>query len=61
MDPKRIYSANNSLTEEDLLELAKLLIKAGYTVKKSKQALKNGKEVRCIIFGTDMEEIESGK
>ena len=60
MDPKRIYSVNNNLTEEDLLDLARLLVKAGYSVRKTKQKL-NGKDVRCIEYDSDMEGVESGK
>jgi len=56
MDPKRIYSANNNLTEEDMLDLARLLVKAGYSVRKTKQKL-NGKDVKCIEFSADMEGI----
>jgi len=54
MDPKRIYSANNNLTEEDLLDIAKLHVKGGYSVRKTKQKL-NGKDVKCIEFSADME------
>ena len=54
---KRIYSPNNNLTEEDMLDLARLLVKAGYTVKKGKQKSKtDGKLVKFIEYGIEMEE-----
>ena len=50
MDGKnRIYSINGSLTEEDLLDLGRLLLKGGLTVKKGKQKLDN-KSVKYIEY-----------
>jgi len=53
---RRIYSPNNNLTEEDMLDLARLLVKAGYTVKKGKQKSKDGKQVKFIEYGIETEE-----
>ena len=58
MDGKnRIYSINGSLTEEDLLDLGRLLLKGGLTVKKGKQKLDN-KSVKYIEYWTGSEVAE---
>lgn len=48
-DAKRIYSICGSLTEEDLLDLGRLLLKGGLTIKKGKQKLDN-KNVKYIEY-----------
>lgn len=58
-DVKRIYSPNNNLTEEDMLDLARLLIKAGYTVKKGKQKSKDGKQAKFIEYRIETEEVNN--
>lgn len=59
-DVKRIYSPNNSLTEEDMLDLARLLVKAGYTVRKGKQKSRaDGKQVKYIEFRIETEELSN--
>ena len=58
MDSKnRIYAVNGNLTEEDLLDLGRLLLKGGLIVKKGKQKLDN-KNVKYIEYWIGLEVAE---
>lgn len=50
----RIYAVNGNLTEEELLTIGTLLLRGGYTVKKTKQKL-GGKDVKCIEYCVNTE------
>ncbi len=43
---------NGSYTKQELLDMATLLIKGGYTVKRGKAKIE-GKPVECIVFAGD--------
>lgn len=47
-----------TLTKDEILELGRLALKAGYAVKIGERELKSGKKLKCIYYG-DLKELET--
>lgn len=60
MGVKRIFNASGKLTEDELLDLGRLLLKAGYAVTAGKQKNDN-KYVKFVEFGADLEGLENAE
>lgn len=56
---KRIYNASGKLTEDELLDLGRLLLKAGYAVSTGKQKL-DSKYIKYVEFSADLEGLDDG-
>lgn len=57
---KRIYNASGKLTEDELLDLGRLLLKAGYAVSTGKQKL-DSKYIKYVEFSADLEGLENAE
>lgn len=57
---RRIYNASGKMTEDELLDLGRLLLKAGYAVTTGKQKIDN-KHVKFVEFSTDLEGLENAE
>ena len=47
-----------TLTKDEILELGRLALKAGYAVKIGEKELKDHKKIKCVFYGTS-EEVEA--
>ena len=50
-----IANPNSKLTQEEMLELGRLLLKAGYQVAIRERKLKDGKKIKTIVYGIEEE------
>lgn len=53
-----IANPNGKLTQDEMFEIGRLLLKAGYQVAIRDRKLDDNKKVKCIIYGVGGENID---